>query len=363
MIQENKKLFFILFGIELILNFIMLIFYFNSTGEINFSEFLNFYLPDFLLLNILGFLFAILFIRSSWRGDKVSKFQLSGNVLKSISKKHQIIYYGLMRSMLLSLTISAGLPYTGVEQIKSTTSKSEIIFCVDISRSMNARDMNSSSRLEVSKRLLSNLTQQLDGEKIALCVFAAEAIRQVESTRDYKYFQTILKNVDTDLISNQGTNIWKALLCAEEMFSMKNASQTIVMITDAENHDSISVDILNQLQKNGIGTIYVGVGSEDGSWIMANEGEYVTDNNGQRVVSKMNSKMIKELARKSKGSSLIIRDEFPDSNILLTEINQFKKKNKGNLELVGKNLIHTWFIWIALLCFTLFLSFSWWIKK
>ena len=359
MFKANKKIFVSLFSLELLLNAVSLIFYFDSSSLEGKIHFVDFVFPTYLLFNSIGFLFVFVLLTSVDRAKKLLGYGIYGSRDRTLQSKKIVFYYSLLRLAFFAFLFAVSLPFSGDSKFDSSRNNVEIIFCLDLSKSMDVQDMGTSSRMENAKRILTDVINNLKGEKIGLCVFAGNSSRQIESTRDYNYFRTILKNLNTDLMTEQGTNIWDALLTAEEMFTTSKSAKGIVVFTDAENHNAVSVDILEEIEKNNIGTVFIGLGSKQGGKIpMEETGGFLKDENGVEVISKMNPDLIDSLARSTKGSAVFIENEFPEVTSILTEINLFKAKKSGNLNVVGHRLLHHWFLFAGLLFFSASLFFS-----
>jgi Ca-activated chloride channel family protein len=103
---------------------------------------------------------------------------------------------------------------------------------------MNAKDIENTSRLEVAKRGLSQLVNQLKGERIGMCVFAGTAFVQLPLTNDYHAAKLFVQEIETDMISAQGTNISSALTTANKMFTKLKTSKGILLVTDGEDHEN-----------------------------------------------------------------------------------------------------------------------------
>ena len=359
MIKNNKKILVSFFVIEILLSLMTLLLYFDGTSSESGTLYFNFVFPEYLLLNVFGFLLALLMLFSVHRRNKIQGYGLYGEGGSALKKRSITFYFLLLRLSLSSFIVAAALPFQGERSMNTNRSNVELIFCLDLSKSMDVRDVGSSSRIESAKRILTEVVNNLNGEKIGLCVFAGQSIRQIESTRDYNYFNSILKNLQTDLISEQGTNVWEALLTAEEMFSTSKSARGIVVITDAENHNNVSIDVLKGIQENNISTLFIGVGSREGGKIPLTEnGEFLRDENGTTVVSKMNLNLIDSLAQITSGSSIFFENEFPSVDPLLTEINLFKSKKSGNLNVLGNQLFHQWFVIVGMIFLTSSMFFS-----
>ena len=113
----------------------------------------------------------------------------------------------------------------------------EVVFAIDVSKSMLATDVMP-NRLERSRLLVSTLIDRMQDNKTGLIVFAGEAYTQMPISNDHISAKLFLDNITTDMVSLQGTNIGAAIRLASKCFTQeKGVGKAIVLITDGENHE------------------------------------------------------------------------------------------------------------------------------
>jgi Ca-activated chloride channel family protein len=222
---------------------------------------------------------------------------------------------------------------------------------------MNAKDISPAvTRLEIAKRGLIEFMNQLKGERVGIVVFAGNSFVQLPITTDYGSAKTFLQEVETTMISNQGTNINDALNLAKSLFSPINCPKRILLITDGENHAEDPTVSISSLRNQHIGLFVLGIGTENGGPIMRNpdrpELGYVTEND-RTIISKVNVALLKSLALKANGSATLCSSEFPDFSQLLTEINQNKGEKTRDLQLEVQSEQYHWFVVLAVVCLML----------
>ena len=359
--SNRRRILTLVVGTELILLTFFLFLYWDGSQEN--TKVLNwiFIHLDYLFFNFLGIIVGFLFLRSYKRSELLSKYRIIGDSKNVFSMMHLSMYYWLLRLTMSSFIIAAALP-SGIDQpyadgkameIQNAMKDKEIIFCLDLSKSMDVRDLGNSTRLESAKRILKEIVSNLENEKIGLCVFAGLSKREIESTRNKKYLLKKLNSLETDfyLNSSQGTDLWMALQTSQEMFTTKYAAKGIILITDGENFSNDALDIPEQLRNQGISPFFIGVGTQGGGFVPGYEGN-------KEAISKLNSTMLKEIAKESNGRAFIYSEEYPDLEKLLTEINQIKSKKSGNLEvMLEDNTLLNIFIWTAFFGFCLLLVY------
>ena len=77
--------------------------------------------------------------------------------------------------------------------------------------------------------------------------------------------------------------------------SQSERSRVIVLITDGENHEEDAVAVAKKAAEMGIRIYTIGIGTPEGAPIEIG-GEFVKDENGEMVVSKLGEPMLEEIA-------------------------------------------------------------------
>ena len=183
----------------------------------------------------------------------------------------------------------------------------EAIIAMDISNSMLAEDVTP-NRLEKSKMLVSSIVDQMTDDKIGLIVYAGEAYTQLPITSDYVSAKMFLETIQPSLISTQGTDIKQALDLAMKSFTPDDkASRAVFVITDGEDNEGGAVEMARAAAEKGIKVYVLGIGSPQGAPIpMPGSTQYITDNGGNVVVSKLNEQMCREIAAAGQGAYIYV---------------------------------------------------------
>src|SRR5207245_9041258 len=108
---------------------------------------------------------------------------------------------------------------------------------------------------------------------------------------------------NTDAVAIQGNIFSSAVqLCANSLDTKEKKYKAVVLITDGEDNDPKTREILQQLYDNGVVVYTIGVGTPAGAPIIEAGNVYKTDINGQTVVSKLNEDELKTIAEKTGGA-------------------------------------------------------------
>lgn len=229
------------------------------------------------------------------------------------------------------LIIASSGPRLGTKLEEVEQKGREIIIALDVSNSMLAKDIKP-SRLERSKQMINRMVDRMSSDKIGLIVFAGDAYTQIPITDDYPSVKMFLTGAGPDMVSKQGTAIGSAIKLAVRSFSFSSAiksnekgspNRAVVVITDGENHEDDAVSEAVRASDKGIRVYTVGLGDPNGVPVPVRPGSTVNrrDRDGKVVVSKLNEKLLVEVARAGNGA-YIAGDRI---NSLIDELDQLQK--------------------------------------
>ena len=239
--------------------------------------------------------------------------------------KNQLTIIGL-----LFLIFSAAGPQIGTRVAPIERKGVDLVFAVDVSESMNAQDIKP-SRLEKAKFEISQIINQLKGDRIGIIVFAGSSHLYLPLTSDYEASQLFLDALDTKMIPNQGTDLSTALKTAMNVFNNEDDKfKVMVLVTDGEDHEGEDIELASTALNNGIITHAVGVGTVKGSLIPINNGSsnnYKRNKNGTLITSKLNENTLIELA--SAGGGIYSRFNNRDSKYkeIMSAIDNMEKRS------------------------------------
>lgn len=243
----------------------------------------------FIVFPILIILFLILGVRKR------------ENILEKMGWKQDTMIM-VIKTLFLSLGgilvfIALLSPQKLKEEEKIEVQGSDIYVLMDISKSMLAEDTYP-NRLEISKKELKEILNNLKGDRVGIIPFSDSAYVQIPLTDDYFMAINYIDVIDSKLISGGGTELLEALKLANNSFEKADTKdKNIIIFSDGGDRNS---KILKYVKDNHIKTFIFGVGTDEGSVIPLDNG-FVKDNSGNIVVSKLNDDFLKELAKESGG--------------------------------------------------------------
>lgn len=205
----------------------------------------------------------------------------------------------------------------------------DIYILVDTSKSMLTEDLQL-SRIQWSKNIIDRILSGLKGDRVGFIPFSSDAYIQMPLTDDYELARMFLKVIDTEMITGGGTNIGAALKLAVDSFQRSaQGEQVILIISDGEEHERVSLEFIDKINLDNIRIFTIGVGTEKGGLVPvfnsqgSREG-YKKDQEGEYVISRLESEVLKELAKRGRGTYFQPNLAGQEIDILLDEISKLK---------------------------------------
>lgn len=208
----------------------------------------------------------------------------------------------------------------------------DVIFALDVSNSMEARDI-SPDRLTRAKQVIGRVMDKLDGDRVGFVIFAGRAYLQVPLTVDYGALRMMLSHANPSQVQAQGTVISEAISMARTSFSQKEKKyKTLIVITDGEDHDPASMQEVNKAVQEGVLIHTVGVGSSEGTTLYDRQtGQVKRDKEGNPVISRLNEAALKELAARGGGMYFPLANPERTADDLVAQINEMEERSLGSV--------------------------------
>lgn len=213
---------------------------------------------------------------------------------------------------LLALCLALGSlarPQFGAKPVVLTRTGRDVLFVLDLSRSMNAEDVTP-SRLLAAKQAIREVLEASPGDRVGLAVFGGSAFLQVPLTLDRAAFDLFLGSASTEDLSDPGTNLAAALTTAATAFGDDSEPRyrVVVLLSDGENLQGDPGRALETLRRAGVRVFTVGVGTPEGGPIPEHAGGqllgYHRDEAGQPVVTRLEEDVLRRVAADTGGSYL-----------------------------------------------------------
>lgn len=275
-----------------------------------------------------------------------------------------------LRTFIFCVILAMSQPVSGTHKINGNKKILDLVVCLDISNSMNTKDMGNSfqkeSRLTAAKHALDELLNQMKGERISLITFANDAVTQLPLTLDYGAAKLFLPDIETNMISNQGTNIGQALKVAKQQFKDSEAGKAILVITDGEDHEKLWQDQVAELNEKQVELYYLGLGTTQGGLIPNDPNDASKGykrNGGKPIVSKLDVGGIQKMAQASSSNFLISSSNFPPIHEITNHLKNSKSKKLQHATFEVANNYFYIPTWGAIISFCLYLLIPFFQKK
>jgi len=298
----------------------------------NYADF-HFLRPEWLI--ILPFILGLIFL---------FKTQLlsSGNWLKLIEP--ELIPYVLSRHQLqekkykwwlisittiLILVALAGPTWERLEQPAFRIDQS-LVIALDLSRSMNAQDVNP-DRITRARLKVLDILKRRQSAQVALIVYSANAFTVTPLTTDSKTIASLVGSLDTKIMPSRGS--YPAAAIDKGLQLLKQAgviNGEVLLVTDGGS-TSAAIASAKKLKEEGYSLSILGIGSLNGAPIPQEDGGFITDRNGQIAVAKLAMEDLIELTRIGGGKYVSLTADDRDLDSLLS--NRITSSSQGDQSL------------------------------
>ena len=286
--------------------------------------------PEYLWLLLVVLLLAIIrFVTHFNQRKRLRKFgdpDLLRHLMPDVSRWRPLVKFLILELALTLLIVMAARPQqaNGVSQEKRQGI--EAIIALDVSNSMRAQDVTP-NRLDRAKMMVENLVEDFTDSKVGLIVFAGDAFVQLPITSDYVSAKMFLNSIDPSMIVNQGTDIAAAINMASHSFTQQdNVGKAIIVITDGEDHEGGAMEAAKEAHDQGYNIYIMGIGSTKGEPVPdPSTGNYMTDNQGNMVMSKLNEDMCREIAQAGGGAYIHVDNSSSAQHLLDEELDKLEK--------------------------------------
>lgn len=187
----------------------------------------------------------------------------------------------------------------------------DIVVAIDTSRSMLASDLPP-SRLARAKLETLDLLKLAKNDRLGLVAFAGTSFLQCPLTLDEDAFRQSVQALDVGIIPQGGTTLSDAIKTALTAFKDEKENHKILVIfTDGEDHDEDAVKAAREAAQAGLKIFTIGVGTAEGDLLRFNDEKgastFVKDDQGNVVKSRLNERLLQEIATAANGFYLPLR--------------------------------------------------------
>lgn len=286
--------------------------------------------PQYLyLLLVLVALAAIHYYIIYKKKRQVKRFgdpELTKQLFLGVSRWRPEVKFWITMLALASFIVALARPQFGTRLDTRERMGIEAIIALDVSNSMLAEDVKP-NRLEKAKMMVSNMVDGMRDDKIGLIVFAGQAFVQLPITSDYVSAKMFLETISPSMISVQGTDIAEAINLSMRSFTQQeDISRAIFVITDGEDNEARGVEAAKQAAAKGVRVYVLGIGNPGGAPIpIPGTGQYIIDDEGNTVISKLSEEMCREIATAGGGSYIYVDNSSSAQKKLSEQVDRLAK--------------------------------------
>lgn len=261
---------------------------------------------------------------------RAQRFRLAASAplrtLSSLSPlSSQAMTYVLMVLALTMTIIALAQPQWVRRMVLPEFKKMDVVFVIDASPSMRAEDVRP-SRLERALDVIARFGEQKPPQdRIGLVAFSSGSVILSYLTEDVANMRYYLDYLRHDRTLRVGTNIGRALNNGLKVFAKERDvnraaaehKRVLILISDGEDHGAELEGAVRNVQKQGIKTHTIAIGSSQGAPIPIawEEGKthYLLDGRGNQVISHLDERTLRWIAQETGGGAYrsIAGEELP----------------------------------------------------
>jgi Ca-activated chloride channel family protein len=253
-----------------------------------------------------------------WWGERVKRklltqfveARLLATLTVGISPTRRKWRYALVILAVALLIVAVARPQRGFDLEEVQQNGLDIVMAVDTSKSMLATDI-APSRLARAKLAALELMQTAKADRLGLVAFAGDAFLECPLTIDDMAFQQSVQALDVNSIPQGGTALAAAINTALGTFKENGNHRALVILTDGEDNDEGALEAAQNAAKDGLKIFTIGIGSAEGTLVQIPDGnggsDYIRDEKGQVVKTKLNEALLQQIATTAGGFYLPLR--------------------------------------------------------
>jgi Ca-activated chloride channel family protein len=165
-----------------------------------------------------------------------------------------------------------------------------------------------------------------------------------------------LQNMNTDMLSSQGTAIREAIQLAKTYYDdEEQTNRILIIISDGEDHEGETVDIAEEANEEGIRILTIGVGDVKGGPIPIKRNgvvlNYKKDSNGETVITRLDENTLREIAQETDGEYINGRNTSEVVDTIKEILEKMDKKEFESKQIADYKDQFQWFLGFALVFF------------
>lgn len=236
--------------------------------------------------------------------------RLLPGLVVGVSARRQKLRFACLIGAAACLILALARPQWGFSWEESKQRGLDIVIAIDTSKSMLAEDIPP-NRLARAKLAALDLMQQAKSDRLGVVAFAGSAFLQCPLTIDDSAFRQSIEALNVHIIPQGGSAIAEAIEVAQTAFKEGENHRILVLLSDGEDHDSGAIAAAEKAARDGLKIFTIGIGSPEGEILRVKDAkgrsDYIRDEQGNVVKSRLNEALLQEIATRAGGFYLPLR--------------------------------------------------------
>lgn len=253
------------------------------------------------------------------------------------------------------LVIAVAEPESGEEWIEIENEGRNLLFCIDISKSMLCQDVglppSQQSRLVASRAAALEILERFPNDRVGVLVFSGSALVQCPLTLDHSFVEQTLAQLTPEDIPEGGSDLANAIKEGTRLLKGTGQQNNImVVLSDGEKSTDGLTYAAREARDSGVFIYALGMGTPEGSFIpdpSTSDGRF-RDKRGNVVLTRLDEQVLRIMAEDTDGFySQGMGSEFLQRlESALAEMDRFREE--GKFQRVAKPA-HRWFALLGII--------------
>lgn len=223
------------------------------------------------------------------------------------------------------------------------------VIVFDLSPVMMATDVTPSRLVRARYKLLDLLHQFTQGQT-GLIVYSGEPYIVSPLTEDTNTIASMVPDLSPDIMPTTGNNLSAALTMAAQLLQQAGFTKGQIVVVASSPADNTAIDTAKKQAQTGFATSVLAIGTEKNVPITLDNGQYLKDQTGAIVFSRLDATSLQQLAHAGNGNYALFTANNADVTQLSATQNNVAKFNVGK-EKAKTNLWQDegwWLVWLLL---------------
>jgi Ca-activated chloride channel homolog len=209
------------------------------------------------------------------------------------------------------IVVALARPQWGIVREKVEREGADVVIVLDSSASMSTEDV-APSRFFLARAALLSLVSRLEGDRLALVAFEAEAYPLVPLTLDADAVGLFLDTLEPGVVPSPGSSLGVGLARGLAMFVDKERrNKVLVLVSDGEDLEGEIDAAVRGAREAGVVVHAVGVGTEKGAPVPqvdreGNRAGFKKDEGGSAVISRLHPETLEMIAKATGGRFFLL---------------------------------------------------------